>query len=53
MLAPNATHRKEEERSKLLGDPKDVFVGTKILGESCTSQGRLGGKSQEVQGETS
>lgn len=53
VLAQNATHRKEEKHSKLLGDLKAVFVGTNILGESCTSQGRLGGKSQEVQGEAS
>lgn len=53
ILVRNTTPWKEEESSKFLGDPKAVFVDSKILGESQMSQGRLGGKSQEVGREAS
>lgn len=50
---PSARNGVGEERTRLLGDPKAVFVATKILGKSLTSQGKLGRKSQEVQEEAS
>lgn len=53
ILVRNTTPWKEEESSKFLGDPKAVFVDSKILGGSQMSQGRLGGKSQEVGREAS
>lgn len=34
---------------ELLGDPSTVFVDTELLGESHMSQGRLRGRSQEVE----
>lgn len=53
ILVRNTTPWKEEESFKFLGDPKAVFVDSKILGESQMSQGRLGVKFQEVGREAS